>query len=108
MYNTCCRSYINDYLCEKQLMLRERKIQTAFRLDPNLLLRAKRQARRQEISLNRLVERAVESYLGDAGTPSRAAVEPIPDWVVELSDGARAFSQQELEADDRLAYLLAK
>ena len=89
-------------------MLRERKIQTAFRLDPNLLLRAKLQAKRQEISLNRLVERAVESYLGDAGTPSRAAVEPIPDWVVELSDGARAFSQQELEADDRLAYLLAK
>ena len=89
-------------------MLRERKIQTAFRLDPNLLLRAKLQAKRQEISLNRLVERAVESYLGDAGTPSRAAVEPIPVWVVELSDGARAFSQQELEADDRLAYLLAK
>ena len=66
-------------------MLRERKIQTAFRLDPNLLLRAKRQARRQEISLNRLVERAVETYLGEVGAPSRAAVEQIPEWAYLLA-----------------------
>lgn len=89
-------------------MLHERKTQTAFRLDTDLLMRAKRKARQQDITLTRLVEKALEAYVGEFEFPAIDVPKSIPNWVRNLSKGARAFTQEELEQDDRLAYILSK
>ena len=93
---------------EKRMTVQTRKIQTAFRLDSALLNRAKRKAREQSISLNHLVEKAVESYVGSFQFPEVKIPERIPDWILDLSKEVRPFTKEELEADDRLAYILSK
>lgn len=85
-----------------------RKTQTAFRLDEDLLMRARRKARQQGISLNRLVEKAIENYVGEFEFPAIEPPAEIPEWVNKLSEHSRPFTKEELEADDRLAYFLSK
>lgn len=89
-------------------MLQERKTQTAFRLDSDLLMRAKRKARQQNITLTRLVEKALESYVGEFEFPAIDIPEKIPEWIENLSKGVRPVTQEELDADDRLAYIYSK
>jgi hypothetical protein len=89
-------------------MLQEKKTQTAFRLDPELLMRAKRKARQQNISLNRLVERAIGEYVGEFRFPAVEIPDEIPERIRDLSRDIRPFTEEELEADDRLAYILSK
>ena len=85
-----------------------RKIQTAFRLDEDLLMRARRKARQQGISLNRLVEKAIENYVGEFEFPAIEPPAEIPEWIRKLSEGVRPVTQEELDADDRLAYIFSK
>ena len=89
-------------------MLQEKKTQTAFRLDPELLMSAKRKARQQNISLNRLVERAIGEYVGEFRFPVVEIPDEIPERIRDLSRDIRPFTEEELEADDRLAYILSK
>ena len=89
-------------------MLQEKKTQTAFRLDPELLMRAKRKARQQNISLNRLVERAIGKYVGEFRFPVVEIPDEIPERIRDLSRDIRPFTEEELETDDRLAYILSK
>lgn len=89
-------------------MLQKKKTQTAFRLDPELLMRAKRKARQQNISLNRLVERAIEEYVGVFRFPAVEIPEEVPEWIKNLSKDVRPVTQEELDADDRLAYIYSK
>ena len=85
-----------------------RKTQTAFRLDDNLLMRARRKARQQGISLNRLVEKAIGNFVGEFEFPAIEPPTEIPEWVKKLSEHARPVTQEELDADDRLAYIYSK
>lgn len=89
-------------------MQKQRRTQTAFRLDEGLLMRAKRKARQQQISLNRLVEKAIENYVGEFEFPAIEPPKEIPEWIKNMSKGMRPFTKEELEADDRLAYILSK
>lgn len=101
--------YILFSFAEKnRIMLQERKTQTAFRIDSELLLQAKRKARQQNISLNRLVERAIEDYVGTFQFPAVMPPDVIPEHILNLSKGVRPFTKEELEQDDRLAYILSK
>ena len=85
-----------------------RKTQTAFRLDEDLLMRARRKARQQGISLNRLAEKAIENYVGEFEFPAIEPPAEIPEWIRKLSEGVRPVTQEELDADDRLAYIFSK
>jgi len=85
-----------------------RKTQTAFRFDSVLLNRARRKAREQNISLNALVERAVESYVGAFRFPDVEIPDAVPEWILALSRELRPFTKAELDEDDRLASILAK
>lgn len=91
-----------------EAMQQERRIQTAFRIESELLKSAKRKARQQNISLNRLVERAIEDYVGEFKFPAVEIPEDIPDWIKDLSKGIRPVTQEELDADERLAYIYSK
>lgn len=90
------------------MLPQERRTQTAFRLDPELLQRAKRKARQQNISLNRLVEQAIENYVGTFEFPKVKIPDEPAQWVLNLSKGVRPFTKEEIEEDDRLAYILSK
>lgn len=89
-------------------MQAQRRSQTAFRLDESLLRSAKRKAREQGISLNKLVEKAVEKYVGKFEFPAIEPPTEIPEWVKKLSEGIPPVTQEELDADDRLAYIYSK
>ena len=67
-------------------MLQEKKTHTAFRLDPELLMRAKRKARQQNISLNRLVERAIGEYVGEFRFPVVEIPDEIPERIREMTE----------------------
>lgn len=86
----------------------QRRSQTAFRLDESLLRSARRKAREQGISLNKLVEKAVEKYVGKFEFPAIEPPTEIPEWILNMKKGIRPFTKEELEADDRLAYILSK
>ncbi len=88
--------------------MQTRKTQTAFRFDAALLNRARRKAREQNISLNALVERAVESYVGAFQFPDVEIPETDPEWILALSRELRPFTKSELDEDDRLAGILSK
>lgn len=85
------------------------RIQTAFRLDRNLVSRLKLKARRENKSLNKLVEEALmktapaELEWPKVDFPLKH--NPIFD---EIRDQMRPFTAEELAADDRLAYILSK
>ena len=86
----------------------QRRSQTAFRLDESLLRSARRKAREQGISLNKLVEKAIEKYVGRFEFPAIEPPTEIPEWVKKLSEGIPPVTQEELDADDRLAYIYSK
>ena len=85
------------------------KVQTAIRLSPELMERVKRHAKREHRSFNSFVEYALDR-----------ATEPVfpkigPDF--KISDEIRSFqgsvtfkrpTQEQLDADPKLAYLVKK
>lgn len=85
------------------------RIQTAFRLPPDLLDRVKRSARKENLSMNQFVERTLDK-----------ATEPVfPELPqdFQMDDDILAFAgkihlepftKEELDADPRLARLVEK
>ena len=83
----------------------EKRVQTAFRFRPSLIARIKREAGKQNLSVNSYVEKVLER-------------ETELDWPVlppdfDISDELKAMqcsiampSKEEIEADPRLAHIL--
>ena len=94
-----------------------RTVQTAFRFSPELVSRLKRRARLERKSVNAYVEEAVEKAL-DSGNDSYTLLaaklkevkvpQDISPEIQALSSFKVAFTDEELVADDRLAYILGK
>ena len=86
----------------------ERKVQTAFRLSESLVMRLKLRAKREERSVNSLVEEALEKYYpSELVWPKIVGpVEISPEVLaLRLPEGFN-FSEEEIAADDRLAHAL--
>jgi hypothetical protein len=87
-----------------------RKIQTAFRLDANLVSRLKLKAKREKKSLNHLVEEHLEKIAPDEDglvwPRIKFPIEPNPKWKDLTMD--IHITKEDLEKDDRLAYILSK
>jgi hypothetical protein len=85
-----------------------RRVQTAFRLDENLVKRLKLKAHGEAKSLNALVEETLMRL-----APAEPEF-PVLDENMEISPKLRAlqlprsFTPEEIAADDRLAYILSK
>lgn len=85
-----------------------RKIQTAFRLDEGLVSRLKLKARREKKSLNKLVEENLER-LAPAEPEWPKVHFPIEiDPVFKKWELTKPITQEDLDADERLAYILSK
>lgn len=91
--------------------------QTAFRFSPELLQRMKNRARLRGQSLNSYVETLVKKDLGtkeeryEALYRELAEIElpkEISPEVMDLSKYKVEFTQEEIDSDERLAYLLSK
>ncbi|MCQ2163627.1 MAG: hypothetical protein MJZ04_00455 [Bacteroidales bacterium] len=98
-----------------------RSTQTAFRFRPELLARAKNRARSEGKTLNAFIEGILEKELGTKeerleqiiseiramrGTPAHKLEESFYD-MVGCIEGI-TYSQEELNADPKLAYLVDK
>ncbi len=86
-----------------------RRVQTAFRLEESLLRRLKKKAQAQNKSLNRYVE---ELFLADVRDEPEYPVVSFPvrhaDCVTRMLDILPGFSGEELQEDEKLAYILGK
>lgn len=99
-------------------MLNTRTTQTAFRFSPELIQRMKNRARIRGLSLNAYVEGLIEKDLGDVNDRYEALYkdlakiklpETISPEIEELFGKYKVeFTPEELEADERLAYILSK
>lgn len=95
-----------------------KSVQTAFRFSPDLLQRMKNRARLRGQSLNSYVETLVKKDLGtkeeryEALYRELAEIElpkEISPEVNEFMDKHKVeFSKEEIEKDERLAYLLSR
>lgn len=86
----------------------ERKVQTAFRLQPSLITRLKAQAEREHISLNAFVEDALEKSV-TIEWPKMPKDMKISEEVLALQCTTKWVepTKEELEADPKLAHILA-
>lgn len=100
-------------------MATARTVQTAFRFTPDLLTRLKLKARREHKSVNAYVEHLIEKDLGKDEDRYEALYrelakiklpEKISPKVNDLLGICSEvdYSQEELDADPRLAYLIEK
>ena len=87
-----------------------KKIQTAFRLDENLLMRAKLRAKREQRSLNSLVEEALERMMPQELEWPKVVIptEISPDILAMRLPGKATFTKEEIAADERLAHALGE
>lgn len=84
-----------------------RKIQTAFRIDENLLRRAKLRAKKEDRSLNSLVEEALERMVPEITWPKvKIPTEISPEVLALRLPHGFSFTEEEIAADDRLAHTL--
>ena len=86
-----------------------RRIQTAFRLEESLLNRLKEKASRQNKSLNSYVEALLKADVRDEPEYPKVTF-PIPHStrVSRMIDILPGFTDEELERDEKLAYILGK
>ncbi len=84
------------------------KVQTGLRFSPILIARLKREAKKNKKSFNGYVEELLEN----ATTPkmpklSREEFAPTEE-ILRLGSTIPSFSQEELDEDPKLAYILSK
>ena len=86
------------------------RIQTAFRLDSNLVSRLKLKARRENKSLNKLVEETLLKTAPAELEWPKVEFPLKPSLVVESLriDNTLGWTKEEIEADPKLEYLLTK
>ena len=86
-----------------------RRVQTAFRLDENLVKRLKLKAHGEAKSLNALVEETLMQLApAEPEFPVLDENMEISPRILALGKNFRPFTPEELAADDRLAYILSK
>lgn len=83
------------------------RVQTAFRLTPELLARVKREARKEGISVNRFVERTLEKAT-ELVFPKLPPDFKVDEDLLRLAKAARIPmpSEEEIKNDSRLAHIL--
>lgn len=86
-----------------------RRIQTAFRLDESLLNRVKKKASRQNKSLNSYVEALLRADVRDEPEYPKVSFPILHSArVSRMLDILPAFTDEEIEGDEKLAYILGK
>ena len=85
----------------------EARVQTAFRLRPSLIAKLKREAEKEHESLNSYVESILEKHV-ELEWPQITADFKVSDEVLSLAciKGWQEPTQEELDADPRLAHIL--
>lgn len=86
-----------------------RRVQTAFRLEETLLNRLKKKASRQHKSLNSYVEALLKADVRNEPEYPKVSF-PIPHStrVSRMLDIIPGFTDEDLEKDEKLAYILGK
>ena len=82
------------------------KVQTGLRLDPDLYNRLKIKAKQQKRSFNNYVETLLEEAVVDYSTLGKGF--KVSDEILSLGSTLPHYSEEEIAADERLAYLLSK
>ena len=109
MYNILIICYLSLPLQKRTKMETTHRIQTAFRLDESLLRRLKKKARGQKKSLNSYVEALLMADVRDEPEfPKLSLPVKHSPRVTSLLGILPPFSEQELQEDDKLAYILGK
>ena len=95
-----------------------RTVQTAFRFSPDLVERLKRRARKEKTSVNAYVEKVLEKDLGtdedryEALYREIAKVKinrnPVLEGPMKRLLGCVQFTEEEINSDERLKYLMSK
>ena len=110
-YNTFGNVLSILYLCtkDKEQMETARRIQTAFRLEETLLNRLKKKASRQHKSLNSYVEALLKADVRNEPEYPKVSF-PIPHSTraSRMLDIIPGFTDEDLEKDEKLAYILGK
>ena len=84
-----------------------RKVQTAFRIDGNLLRRARLRASREGRSLNSMVEEVLERIAPETVWPKVNIPEEISPEILSIRlPEELVFDAEEVASDDRLAHAL--
>ncbi len=83
------------------------KVQTGLRLDPELYNRLKMKAKQQKRSFNSYVETLLEASAG-VDYPTLSKGFKVSDEILSLGSTLPHYSEEEIVADERLAYLLSK
>ena len=84
------------------------KIQTGLRFPPELIARLKKEARKQKKSFNGYVEEILEKAMAEP-LPKLRREDYLPgDTILQLGKTIPAFTREQLEADPKLAYILAE
>ena len=82
------------------------KIQTGIRLEPELCDRLKARARMEGRSFNNYVERILSKAVSTE-YPKLSDIK-VSEEILSLGETLPHYSAEELEADERLSYLLSK
>jgi len=84
------------------------RVQTAFRLNADLLRRAKLRAKRENRSLNSLVEEALEKMVPEEFVWPKVVIptEISPEILAMRLPEEIKFTDEEIAADERLAHAL--
>ena len=83
------------------------KVQTGLRLGPDLYNRLKMKAKQQKRSFNSYVETLLETSAG-VDYPTLSKGFKVSDEILSLGSTLPHYSEEEIAADERLAYLLSK
>ena len=81
------------------------RVQTAFRLPPDLLARVKYHARRENLSVNSYVERVLAQSVGLDYPPLPSEYE-IPEELILSKGCLQEPTMEEIRNDPRLAHIL--
>ena len=84
------------------------RVQTAFRLDAALVMRLKRMARQEKKPLNTLVEESLMKVSPAELEWPKVTIPKKPTPFVKSLMLPHGFTKEEIEADERLAYILSK
>lgn len=82
------------------------KIQTGIRLEPELCDRLKTQARMEGLSFNNYVEWILSKAVS-TNYPKLSELK-VSEEILSLGETLPHYTAEEIEADERLAYLLSK
>lgn len=100
------------------IMEAARTVQTAFRFRPELVEKLKRKARKERTSVNAFVEKVLEKELSSDEDRYEALFKKLESYrfekdhsaseIIDRLAGCIQFTEEEIEKDERLKYLLNK